>query len=592
MQTKRPFVLAVRAWPLLALPVLGLLFAGCGPDGSGTPVACTGDQVCPPPSSMIGWAAQLWPSSSDGSSQQDPLAPQEVEQLLFDAKGSAALRYRTPALSHGTVTTAETLPTALVRARVLALLPTVIPGQNALSFNTLTTDKPAGQWSLRLPVPEHPIAQPYRFWVGFDDAALASLYPPVWRDQAIAGDLDVALSMRAASGLAVVSGRITNVLGYGVGGLTVQVLDSSNQIVSSTAVSATGLGEADPLAGNYQLVVDPTLAGDSQAALRVVVRPGTVNSVLPNLEVTLPAPHAGAVARVDFAFPSQRTPVTFQLPVRGVGPSGTTMAVVGAHVQAQVQLQDQTTQKLGVRATYTVTVDTDAQGIAKLTLVPANSGGANLIYKVAVVSPTITPFASLQQDVQVGPNEGLLAALALPLRAQLLGRLLDATGQPVPGAQVVAQQIASVSSSPSPFGGMTTDVAGPQTTTDQDGRFALRVDAGDYDLDLVPEPGTQPRSSLDNQRIGTTDVDVGEVRLPRITLGQLVITRASGAPVAQTKVRVFQLPDTTPRFGLACLPSLPCSRVAKLRAEAFTDHNGLVQFLLPDSTPLTQQSVK
>ena len=592
MLTKHRFALAWKAWPLLALPALGLLFApaGCGPDGSGTPVACTGDQVCPPPSPALSWAAQLWPSSSDSSSQQNPLAPQELAQLTFDASGSAVLHYRNPALSHGTVINAETLPRPLIRARVLALLPSVIAGQSPLSFNTLTTEKPAGQWSMRLPVPEHPSAQPYRFWVGFDDAAQASLYPPVWQDQAVGGDLDVPLSMRPAASLAIVSGRITNPLGDGVGGLTVQVVDSTNQIVSSTAVSKT---TGDPLPGSYQVLIDPTLATDGQAALRVVVRPGTANSALPTLEVDLPTPRAGVtVSRVDFAFPSQRTPVSFQLPVRGVGPSGTTMAVVGAQVKAQVQLQDQATIKLGVRATYTVTADTDAQGMAKLTLVPAPSGGANLTYKVAVVSPTITPFASVQQEVPVGPNEGLLAALSLPLRAQLLGRLLDSTGQPVSNAQVVAQSITADSSAASPFGSTPTEAAGPQTTTDRDGRFALRVDAGDYDLDLVPVPGTQPRSSLDNLRVSTADVDVGDVQLPRITLGQVTIRRASGAPVAQTKVQVFQLPDTNPRFGLACVASLPCSRVAKLRAEAFTDHNGLAQFLLPDSTPLTQPSAR
>jgi hypothetical protein len=574
---------------LFLLPALGLLAAvapGCGEENSGTPIACTGPEECPPPSRAIGWAVQLWPSSSDSSDAQHPLSPQESAQLLFDAGGTAMQQYRTPALSHGTVTNAELVPQPLVRARVLALLPTVIPGQNTLSFNTLTGDKPAaGLWSLRIPVPEHPSTQPYRFWVGFDDAVQASLYPPMWQDHVVAADTEVPLSIRPTAGLATVVGRITNPLGDSVGGLTVQVLDAGNQVVSSTAVSQVTL---DP-APNYQLLIDPTLAADPQANLRVVVRPSTANSPLPTLEVTLPPPRAGSSSRVDFAFPSQRTPVAFQLPIRGLAPSGTTLAVVGAHVQAQVQLQDQATVKLGVRATYTATVDTDAQGVAKLTLVPAPSGGANLTYRVAVTSPTLVPFASAQQEVAVGPNEGLLAALSLPLRAQLLGRLLDATGRPVPNAQVVAQVIASSIPSPSPFGVTTTDVAGPQTTTDQDGHFALSLDAGDYDLDLVPVPGTQPRSSLDNQRIGTTDLNVGDVWLPRITLGRLLVTRPGGTPVAQTKVRVFQLPDTTPRFGLACVPSLPCSRVAKLRAEAFTDHNGLAQFLLPDSTPLLSQ---
>lgn len=575
-----------KVWSRTRLSALGLLaviIAGCSSDSAGIPVACSGPESCPPPSTSIDWAAQLWPSSSDGNDVQHPLAPQEIAQLRFDAGGTSALKYRTPALSQGTVVDAQLPPQPLGRARVLAILPTVIPGQASLSFNTLTAAQPAGQWSLRIPVPERPSSQPYRFWVGFDDAAQASMYPPVWHDQAIVSDTTVMLSTRAPTDLATVLGRITNPLGEGVGGLTVQVLDAENQIVSSTAVSRSTAGIE---LGTYQLLVDPTLSADPQANLRVVVRPGTANSTLPTLEVALSPPRAGTSSRVDFAFPSQRTPVQFQLPIRGVAASGTTMPVVGAHVQAQVQLQDQATMKLGVRAIYMATADTDAQGIAKLTLVPAPSGGNNLTYQVAIKSPTITQFASAQLTIPVGPNDGLLAAVSLPLRAQLLGRLLDAMGQPVASAQIVAQAIASTNPSTSPFGVVTTDMGGAQTITDQDGHFALHLDPGDYDLDLVPVPGTQPRSSLDNQRIGTADLDVGDIFLPRITLGRMLVMRPDGSPVVQTKVRVFQLPDTTPRYGLACDASLPCSRIASLRAEVFTDRNGLAQFLLPDGPPM------
>lgn len=565
-----------------ALATLTTLPLGCGADNAGIPVACTGPEACPPPSTTISWAAQLWPSNSDSNDVQHPLATQEIAQLRFDAGGTAALRYRTPALIQGTVMDAQLPPQPLGRARVLAMLPPVIPGQSSLSFNTLTANQPAGQWSLRLPVPERPSSQPYRFWVGFDDPTQASLYPPVWHDQVILSDAAVPLGTRAATELAIVLGRIANPLGEGVGGLTVQVLDDQDQIVSSTAVSQSTAGVTQ---GTYQLLVDPTLSADPQANLRVVVRPGTANSALPTLEIAMAPPRAGTSSRVDFAFPSQRTPVAFQLPIRGVAASGATMPVAGAHVQAQVQLQDQATMKLGVRAIYTATADTDAQGIAKLTMVPAPSGGNNLTYQVAIKSPAITQFASSQLAIAIGPNDGLLAAVSLPLRAQLQGRLLDAAGQPVASAQIVAQAIASANPSAGVFGTVTTDMGGAQTITDQDGHFALHLDPGDYDLDLVPMPGTQPRSSLDNQRIGTADVNVGDILLPHITLGRMLVLTPAGSPVVQTKVRVFQLPDTTPRYGLACEASLPCSRVASLRAEVFTDRNGLAQFLLPDGPP-------
>ena len=67
----------------------------------------------------------------------------------------------------------------------------------------------------------------------------------------------------------------------------------------------------------------------------------------------------GSETRVDFAVPSHRQPVQFQLPIRG-GTSGTaTVPVAGARVRAEVSLADTTTQKLGHRAYYISNADTD-----------------------------------------------------------------------------------------------------------------------------------------------------------------------------------------------------------------------------------------
>ena len=68
--------------------------------------------------------------------------------------------------------------------------------------------------------------------------------------------------------------------------------------------------------------------------------------------------------------------------------------------------------------------------------------------------------------------------------------------------------------------------------------------------------------------------------LGQVRPGQPVLS-PMGAVVPNTKVRVFQLPETTPRPGFACAPGFPCSRNALLRAEAFTDADGRAQMLLP-----------
>lgn len=579
---KHPFAPLHRLHPSrrrTLLPLL-LLLAGAAPgcDDVALPVACSSPDACPPPSNSIGWAVQIWPASVSGTSTStdSQLPPQELPQLLFDRSGTAELHLRAPAAVQGSVATAEEQP--LARARVLAQLPSALLGQSAYTFDTLTTDRPLGTWSLRLPVPSRPLEQVYRFWVGFDDATLSSQYPPLWIERAISGDGKLPLRLRAATELSVVSGRILDPLNEGVPGLTVQVFDALGQIVSSTAVS---LSAQAGLSGSFRVLVDPALNGEPGSALKLVARPGPQSVGLPVLEIPLAPPKAGTTYPQDLRMPSARKPLLYQLPIRGLGPSGALMPVVGARVTAQVVLEDKTL-PAGERAVYSASADSDGDGFAHLSLIPGSSG--NLTYRVQVTSPARTPFASSQQEVQVSVSGGILQELQLPLRAQLTGRLLGESGQPVPSAQVVAKPIARADAA----GTLETaaaDSALPQTTTDQDGRFALRLDQGDYDVDFVPQAGTAPRSSLDNQRITTYDLDLGDVRLPRLALGKLQVYGPSGAPLSQAKLRIFQLPDTSPRFGLACMPGLPCSRVAKLRAEAFVDSKGRAQFLLPDSMP-------
>lgn len=583
-RTARPFLYEARpARRLLGLGLglaLALTTAACDDDG-GLPIACSGPAACPPPSNSIGWAVQIWPSSStNATASAQQLPPYEVPQLLFDRGGSAELHLRAPAEVQGSVVTAEALP--LARAHVLAQLPSAILGQSAYTFDTLTSDRPLGGWSMRLPVPPRPTDQVYRFWVGFDDAAQSSLYTPLWSERAITGDLTLPLRLRALTELAVLTGRVLDPLGDGVAGLTVQVFDSRGQIVSSTAVTQSaqaGLG------GAFRVLVDPTLSAEPTASLRLIARPGPQSLGLPVLELPLAPLKAGLALPLELRMPPARKPLLFQLPIKGLSSSGTMLDVAGARVQAQVVLDDKSL-PAGERAIYTATADTNSDGLAKLSLIPAPTPGpGNLTYRVTVTSPARTPFASTQQDVQIGPSEGLLAPLQLAMRAQLTGRLLDASGAPVPSAQVVAQSIVRTDTTGVPVDPGTTDPAPPQTTTDQDGRFALRLDAGDYDVDFLPKAGTAPRSSLDNQRITSFDLDLGDVRLPRIALGKLVVLDPSGAPLPGAKLRIFQLPDTSPKFGFACMPGLPCSRAAKLRAEAFVDSKGRAQFLLPDSAP-------
>jgi len=557
------------------------LLSGCGEEAASVPIACSGEHSCPPAHSSPFWAVQLWPKDSGDRPGVDPhylLMPQEGQSLDFDGTGSAVLRFRAVSLLSGLLTTADNR--AIPRARVQASLPSAIPGQDDYRFDTQTAEKTAGTYLLRVPTPAKPKEQPYKLWVGFDDVAQAAQYPPLWFSQIVASDVEVPLKLRAQNQLASFSGRIVNALGEGVGGMTIQVFDETNQIVSTSAQSLTA---TDGTGGTYRVWIDPTLSPKTSSQLRVVVRPSSAQALLPSMMATVPVPDVGTNRQVHFVMPAQRTPVPFMLPLRGLSPSGATEEAKSARVLAQIHLEDATT-PAGVQVTYTAQADADAQGVAKLWLVPAPSGGKDLTYRVSVASPPGASYASTVRDVQVGPTEGVLPSLTLPTRARLLGRLLSTNGEPVSSAQVVAQPILPDTTSRDPLERVL-EPTKPLTTTDDQGRFGLWLDPGDWDLDFIPVLGTAPRTSLDNVRIQTTDVEVGDVRLPQLSLAKVLVMGPTMQPAPQVKVRVLEIPDVTPRIGVACHKDLPCSKTAKVRAEAFTDSKGRVQFLLPDALP-------
>ena len=566
---------------------LALLSAapGCS-TGDEVPAACAGEHRCPAPSNTLSWALQLSPNSATAAvDPQSPLMPQDRHSLIWSSDGETRIEYRPTAQVYGNVLDSQAM--ALSGARVVARLNSAIPGQNDYSLGTLTTDQPALNFTLRVPLAQQPTEQPYHFWVGFDDSNRASLAPSVWQEAYIRGDNHsepLSLRLRKTTELAAVTGRIVSALGEGVGNLTVQVLDPSRQIVSSTAISDATAG---PTKGNYRVLVDPKLSGDPNSSLTVVVRPGPLDPTLPILEATLQTPHAGTETRVDFAEPAYRFPASFSLPIRG-GPDRTSaVPVTGARVRAQVMLEDATTLKLGIRAYYTAMAESDAQGIARLSLVPAPIGGPNLIYQVSISSPSHVPFASVPQTaLSLGSSDGgVLGPITLPLRTEVRGRLLSAQGTPAAGVEVVANRIAGDERFVSPLSSVLVSADLPESTTDSAGSFALRLDPGDYDFEFIPNPSLEARSSLDNQRVRSDNLDLGEIYLPSVTLGALKVLSPAGSPVAETKVRIFELPDVSAQLGVSCDLGWPCSRNAKLRAEVFTDKEGRARCLLPASRP-------
>lgn len=96
-------------------------------------------------------------------------------------------------------------------------------------------------------------------------------------------------------------------------------------------------------------------------------------------------------------------------------------------------------------------------------------------------------------------------ALALALDGTVVGRLVDASGQPVPGAHVLAL--------PGDVGEHGSfSISGPPEQSGADGRFTLTLAPGDYQI-LVLRGGGPDRTGKKFTIVGGQQVDVGDVAL-------------------------------------------------------------------------------
>jgi hypothetical protein len=166
----------------------------------------------------------------------------------------------------------------------------------------------------------------------------------------------------------------------------------------------------------------------------------------------------------------------------------------------------------------------------------------------------------------------------LPTRVSLHGKVVDATGQPVPSMQVRAQPSAQFACA-----GVALTFNG---TSGADGNFSVLVDptigdvAAAYDLQFEPASeleaptATQTDITVDP---GKSSVAVGTVKLPDPSYLHGLVTDASGKPVPMASLSIYAVsPTSAPTCAAGTTPqgALPI-------ATAVSDPSGNVQFSLP-----------
>ncbi len=220
--------------------------------------------------------------------------------------------------------------------------------------------------------------------------------------------------------------------------------------------------------------------------------------------------------------------------VVGAASNGTNEPVPNAAIQLLTNLTQNTAGTTIVQ--HEVDTQTDANGQVSVNLY-SNDAGARM-YTVNVSPTADSQFQSFATTVTVGTASGVSSNIQLVPRPQVTGRVIDPSGAPVMGA-VLQPQLASLAAG---YGSSLATTANiPTSTSDSNGRFALYLDAGSYQLGVIP-PATAglARLWLPSQTIGQ-DANLGDLTAPTAVMFDGGITDSTGAPVEAT-LRLYSVP--------------------------------------------------
>jgi len=525
--------------------IAAALLAACSA-GSQTASVCRAP-VCAPAQSA--YAIEVSPPA-----RSNVLGWLDQTNIQFDAD-TGGLVVTLPSLIKlsGTVTIGGTPEAGTVVAKRAAR----IPGRPDLTAQAALDS--AGHYTLTVP----PTLGPEVYEVGFvPSSGNQAEVPPEMLTTAAASDttLNFKLSKQKQTFLA---GTVADILGSTVKGMQVQALDATSGRVISTTLNT----QAD---GFYNLALSSTWRG---TMARLVATP---TSAAPAGTPTLTQQIAvgqTSQSNVNLSIPPLPRVARFSYQVNGKGTSGVDVPVPGVHCQFLATVSAGTNTS-SLTAIYLQSAVSDVDGLVSVDLVPSEASLGNRLYDVTVSPPAGSDFASQKLQIAVGPTGGYGAAVMLPPRPTQSGRVIDQRGLPV--AQVTVQPGLATAAQIG-FASSLADLSKLTTTiTDINGRFALPLDVGQYDLAFIP-PASKllPRLWIDLGTL-TSDNDIEAVVLRPGAMVRTSVVDSNGAPVVGAAIQLFIVPAPT------CGGNDPtCTRTPRVLVDTATGSDGSAQMLLP-----------
>jgi hypothetical protein len=530
------------------------LVAGCGHKPSGASLLCSPPECAADTSLSL--VAEVEPREDSRS------VPEEFASVALDASnGTFVLRLDPVVTLTGMVHVAGATPTANVPATVVATRASRIAGRPPVYYQS-SVDASTGQYTLR--VPRNLDGEDYTLRVSTADPTLA---PPKLVTVHATDDQELDIAFEDPTTLLELRGAVYDSLKVPVASMQVQAIAPIVSATDPVVVWSTTVKTDDK--GQYSL----RLAPGAPATVRVVAT-ALATPTLPSLslDVTTNTLSPTNSPSTDLQLPALPNPAHVIYKVVGTSLSGAEMPVPQASCVFSALISDPHVLS-GTIATYRATAITNANGEAAVDLVPSDNG--NRAYSLSVTPDSTSQFSAAFTSVDVSPAGGYGPSIRLALRPELSGTVLDPDGKPLRNLTVVVSA-SSVSASLSPA--YSSLAATPQTVSDVSGRFAVRVDKAEWDVDLIPPPERMlPRLWLPGTDV-QSDLNVGTVVLRSGVMVRGFVRDHNNAPLINADVRLY----TVPQGNNACdHGDTSCLMSPRLRAEGSSAPDGSIGFILP-----------
>jgi hypothetical protein len=546
---------ATAAWAL-ALAVIvtaaGCKTAGeCDNDGD-----CSGQGAC-----MSGTCvARVGPEGYTVAVELEP--PQESSAARRDyaavsfTASAATLELDRAVAVHAVLVPAIAEPTdRRSSVEIVLSVPSTLTGRPDISLQGGGINPgPSLPYDTQLVVPERLLGSPARMRV-LPDMPVDQLLCPWQLDVVVAANMTVALPGDLDT-IRIEGKVVAPVTGAQVPSYEARLFAGSRLV--------SNVGRTDS-SGKFMLRAQKQLL-ERRSDARIEITQADLGSPSTTLVLPFDEPTTTNLGELKLPFIPQAIP--FVVPVYAAQTQGAELKapVVGASVRFFTQVGGASSGEVH----YQRTAQTGGEGTTTIPLLPG-SGGDTRDYVVSVVPPASSVTGSLcVPSYAIGAALAMnrvTAAIFLPRKATLNGKIRRFDGG---GAGRMNLRATRIDASFAPACGTTLASPPTETTADDAGNYQLRLDPGDYLLEIDPPPGgALPRHVLPLLTVtapGTTlDVD-----LPDGVVVEGQVVAPEGAPVGQTRVRMFPSGVAGAMLGTAVagsdgrfrvvLPRLPSAR--------------------------------